>query len=422
MKRMEISTNIDFEITSPILKKILLIALCMLLLFFTIYPAVTLGNEKNVLKTQTALTRTVYKTVDTTAFAVRREELVNNTVSGTVVPVVKNGTKVSINDTVANVYSDSNAAQKAARLEELKTEIDYFVSVSSYSGTTLQADLSVYKNNVTDAVHALSEVIENNELSEIHAKSRDFREILTKKQTAMGQTPDVSGTISNLTSEYESLNNSFNVKSSVNAQASGYYVSNADGYEDSLDFSTVKQLTCYDVEQLLSSSPQNVSSSNVGKLITDFNWYLVFNTDKSEIGDITTGSTVNITVTNSAVGDIKMTVASINVVEDTDTVALILRSNVMNDDVAELRFASVKLRVDSYSGIAVDITALRTVDGEKGVYVKVGNIIKFKKVDIVYSDDSLILSRLSEDDSDYLAQYDEIVLEGVELYESKLLD
>lgn len=421
MKRREINTNIDFEIASPTLKKILIVVVCMLLLFFTVYPAVTLGSSENILKTQTALERTVNKTVDTMAFAIRQEELVDNTVSGTVVPVVKNGTKVSGNDTVANVYSDSNAAQKAARLEELKNEIDYFASVSSYSGTTLQADLSVYKNNVTDAVHALTQAIENNELSEIYTRSRDFREALTKKQTVMGYIPDVSETVSALNAEYESLNNSFNIKASINAQSSGYYVSNADGYENCIDFSTVKKLDCQAVEELLGSSPKTVSSSNVGKLITDFNWYLVLIADKSEIANISTGDTVTVTVTNSAVGDIEMDVVAFNVDEATDKVALILRSNVMNEDIAQLRLASVKLRVGSYSGIAVDNKAMRTVDGEMGVYVKVGNIVKFKKVNLVYSDENLILSGVVKGDSSYLTQYDEIVLEGVELYDSKLL-
>lgn len=421
MKKRQVSTNIDVEIKSTLLKNIIIVFLCMLMVFFVIYPITVFSSDKNQLKTQTAISKTVYKTLDVEAFAVREEVLIDNSVSGTVIPVVKNGSKVAVGDTVANVYSDGNAAETAARLEELQNEIQYYSSIQSNSIGTMQTDIAVYKNGVADALYALSDAVENNEMSSIYTLSRKFREALTKKQIVMGKQLDVSDTLANLTAEYAAVKSSFTVKADVTVQSAGYYVNAADGYESTVDFSTVKKLKFDDVNDILSATPKAVSSSNVGKLITDYNWYLVLNTEKSALGDIATGSEVTVTVANSTVGDIVMKVSAINVLEGSDKVTLILTSNLMNEEIAQLRNVSIKIRIKSYTGLSVDNRALRTVDGEKGVYIKVGNIIKFRKVGIVYTDENIILSQTPEGDSGYLEQYDEIVLEGTQLYESKLL-
>lgn len=422
MKLPGIRTNIDIEIKSQFFKTVLIVLLCMLLLFFIVYPIAVFSGSESQLRTQTAISRTVYKTIDTNAFVIRKELLIKNSSQGTVIPVVGDGNKVAVGDTVANIYSDGNAAESAARLEELQTEIDYFVSISSNSGNTLQADIEFYKKSVNESLYSLSDAVEGNELSDIYMYSRKFREALTKKQIAMGKQPDVSGILSELRNEYDTIKSNFSENASVTALNSGYYVSSADGYEDSFDFNTVKKIDYKQVEELLTSDAESISSDTVGKIITDFNWYVVLNIDRRQIGTISEGSTVNVTFSNSSVGDILMNVVAVNPNEGTDITTLVLSSNIMNEDIAQLRNVTVKLRVAEYEGLAVDNQALRTLDGEKGVYIKVGNIIKFRKVSIIYNDETMILTKAPEGGKGYLELYDEIVLEGTELYDSKLID
>lgn len=394
----------------------------MLLLFFIIYPVAVFNDGESRLSTQTAISRTVFRTVDAEAFVIREEVPVRNSNSGTVIPAVSDGSKVALGDTVANIYTDGNAAEYAARLEELQTEIDYFVSVSSNSGNTLQTDIEIYKKSVNEALYMMSDAVEENNLSEIYSLSRQFREALTKKQIATGKQPDVSGILTELRSEYDSIKNAFTVKSSVTAENAGYFVSSADGYENAFDFSQIKKIDCDGVEKLLSAEAQTVSSDTVGKIITDFNWYAVFNIDRREIGSIATGGTVTVTFANSSVGELEMKVAAVNPNEGTDITTIVLSSNLMNEEIARLRNVSLKLRVASYEGLAVDNQALRTVNGEKGVYIRIGNIVRFRKINIIYNDETMILSKAPEDGTGYLELYDEIILEGAELYDSKLID
>lgn len=418
----KVKTNIDYEIKSPLLKRLVWVLIFAVLMFFVIYPIATFRNTGSVMKTQTAVRKTVYDTLDVDAFAVRSEAPINNTFTGTIVPAVSNGNKVAVGDAVANIYSNEKIAENAARLTELEEEIAYYRSIAATVGGTLQSDIDLYKNNVSNSLFALSECIENGELSDIYVKSRELREAITKKQIATGVSFDVSSIIAQLTAEYDAIKGSATPSSSIRAQNSGYYVSTSDGYENTLNFADVKKLTFTEVENALNSIPEVVSVNNVGKVITDFNWYLVCNADIGRLGNITAGSTVTVTFTNSPVEDLRMTVVAINQSAGKAPVTLVLKSNIMDEDIADLRLASIKIRVDSYSGLAIDRQALRTVDGEKGVYVKVGNIAEFKKVNIIYSAEDFVLSEAPENERGYLELYDEIILEGTELYDSKLLN
>ena len=50
----------------------------------------------------------------------------------------------------------------------------------------------------------------------------------------------------------------------------------------------------------------------------------------------------------------------------------------------------------------------------KGVYILKGEQIEFKKIDVIYEGSDYVLSKIHEDDSSYLALYDDIMTEGVD--------
>lgn len=422
MNKRTVNTNIDIEIKSPLAKKLLAVLFIFVLMFLIIYPLFALEGSTVSIKTQTAVTRTVYETIDTEAIAVRREALIDNSFSGTVVPAVNNGSKVAIGDTVASIYASDSAAEAASRLRDIKSEIEYYKSIATHAATSFQTEIEVYKSGVSNSLFSLSEAIENDELSSIYSLSRSLRESIMKKQMATGAEIDVSSKISALEAEYASLQALSGSGSQVTVSQAGYYVDSADGYEALADYDNITSYKYEDVDMLRNAQPALVSSANVGKLITDFNWYLVFNAKVHQLGNKERGSYVTVVFGNSQVEELRMKIEAINQTDGSDELTVVLSSNIMNEEIAALRHEAVKIRVDSLSGIAVDRMALRTVDGEKGVYVKEGNLVNFKKVDIIYSDENIILSAPVALDSSYLAVYDEMILEGTDLYDSKLLN
>ena len=209
---------------------------------------------------------------------------------------------------------------------------------------------------------------------------------------------------------------------SVVAETAGYYVASSDGYETVAGIDGIKEFRQEDVEALNKAEPAAVPADTVGKLVTSFSWYLVCTVDEKAIYGIETGGTVGVSFLNSSAGTIRMHVDAINANKQNGTVTLVLRSNKMDAAVAALRKEKVKVIVEQYEGYVVDPKAVRTVDGATGVYVKLGNIVKFRNIDIAYSDDTMILAVSPDGESGYLKQYDEIIIEGTDLYDGKNID
>ncbi|MBE6716502.1 MAG: hypothetical protein E7573_06240 [Ruminococcaceae bacterium] len=423
MKKHEVKTNIDFRINSPVLKTILIVILFLFLTFIVAYPIVVFSDVSSDIKTQTVVRRTVYNTIDTEAFVVRNETIITNSHSGTLVPELTNGSKVAIGDTVAQVYTDDGVAENAARLSELKAEINYYMTVKGTGAGTLQSDIDLYKSSVSDTLLAMASASEQDELSEIYELSRQMREIVTKKQIVTGNEIDVTDILTELQNEYESLKGRAVSSYSVTAEKSGYFVSSCDGYENSVDFENVKNMNPDAVNNAIATEQSPISAASVGKIITDFNWYLVCNTTLKDMGSIERGDNVTVSFMNSTVRDLTMRVIAVNQSEDNSSVTLVLGCNIMDEDIAALRKATIKIRVEAISGLALDRKALRTVGGQKGVYIKVGNIAEFRTVNIIYSDENIVIADNTEAKlDDHLELYDEIILEGTDLYDSKLLN
>ena len=92
----------------------------------------------------------------------------------------------------------------------------------------------------------------------------------------------------------------------------------------------------------------------------------------------------------------------------------------MNRNLANLRIHDIEIIVDDYVGIKINNDAIREVDGEKGVYVQRGNIIQFRKINIIYSaEDYSVVESVA--DSAYLQQYDSVITQGVDLYDGKVV-
>ncbi len=421
-KREGITTDIDIEIASPAAKAVLLSLLVLVILTFTVYQVYILKGNHDHLKTQTALYQTVSRSVTTQGFIIREEQYINNPHQGTVVPSVSNGSKVAIDDTVARIFPTEEAARNASRVDELNRSIDFYRSVATATTGVSPNDLELYKQNAVEALLDLSSAADDNDFSRFSELTDDLRGAITKKQIACGNTVDVTDKLVSLTQERDALLSSVTASAAVVSDVSGYYVALADGYEAITDFSGITELTAADVDALNDSTPAVIPAGTVGKLVTKFSWYLVCNVKAKEIYGIDSGDSISVSFLNSSVGAINMYVAAINEGEQEGVVTMILRSNKMNSAIATLRKEKIRISVEKYKGYVVDPKAVRTVEGDTGVYVKLGNIVRFRKIDIAYSDEDMVLATCPDGESGYLRQYDEIIIEGTDLYDGKNID
>ena len=106
---------------------------------------------------------------------------------------------------------------------------------------------------------------------------------------------------------------------------------------------------------------------------------------------------------------------------DSKETMLILSCDLMNEQLADIRIEDVQIITEEYSGYKISNSAIRTVDGVKGVYVISGNLVGFRKIHILYTTDDFTIVDNPEGESGYIKLYDKVVTKGVELYDNKLL-
>ena len=94
---------------------------------------------------------------------------------------------------------------------------------------------------------------------------------------------------------------------------------------------------------------------------------------------------------------------------------VIVKCDELNHDLVQHRTERVEMIKGEYEGIKVPRKAIRfrKEDNEKGVYVRLGEQILFKKLEVVYEGDDYVLSKLNAGD-DFISLYDDIVVEGVD--------
>ncbi len=431
-KGFHISTDIDFEIRSPKLRAMLIAVLAVLLVAFIGYHVSSgIVNQAEELNTRTAVKYTHKQTIAANAFILREEKFIAGVGVGEVVPLAEDGMKVSGNDTVANVFNNAAETQSYYALTDVLQDIDYYEAIKNTSKSNALPDITAYDKKVQDGVFSLLESLATGDTVNVPEQADNVRSAVTKRAIAIGTPVDVSPKLSALYAKRNELINAMHNYATIPADCAGYYVYSSDGYErvsglyDGLQFNTyeklsdgVKYIDTATVNTLLSLEPiQN--NAPYGKLITGFAWYIVCSVDTIKAADLSVGDSLNVSFPESSAQTVKAEILALNA-DGVGKTAIVLSATAMDGKYANLRKVKILLETDSFNGLRVENTAIRTVDGEMGVYVRLGNVITFRKIEVLYSTDSFSLVK-ADGAAGYLKTYDEIIIEGTDLYDGKLI-
>ena len=385
---------------------------------YFIYQVVQMNT--NPYKTEVAVERKVENKITTKAFAIRDEEYITTeNTSGTVVSIAEDGKRVASGDAVAVVFQSADSAATYVRINELEQEIAYYRQLKNRVGIGTNAPSS-YNDSIDNACVAFIAAARKGINSDFNEALTDFRDSVTARQLAVGTQLSVDAKLSSLEAELVTLKGQSLGFTTVASPNPGYYIGSVDGFEHAIAYKDVlNNLGCEAINNLLSFEKQAVSGNVMGKLVDSFDWYFVCNVPYSESGKLRQDKKVSVNIPNTAVGSIECKIAYIGAKEG-DFIPVVLKCNVMNRDVANLRIEDIEIITDQFTGIRINNKAIREVDGVKGVYVLRGNIIQFKKINIISSSEEYSIVE-KVDDSSYIKQYDTVITEGVDLYDQKVI-
>lgn len=377
-------------------------------------------------ETEVALETTVNNAVTAEGFVVRDESYIRADAAGTLVPLVTDGHRVASGDAVAVVFGSEASARNYSELQQVEADIAYFESLQNKIGAS-SADVDVLEEQIYSAAESYVLAMRSGNLDEYGSYEDAVCEAITSRQLSTGTVIDPTEKLAALRARLAQLQSAAGGYTTVTADNPGYYISHVDGYENVIAYDDVLTATGDQLAAVLSADPvpESELQNCMGKLVDAFNWYLVCVLDAQTAAGVASGDRLTVDFPLTSAESVQATVMSVLPTGDGCTV-LVLQSNLMNQQYAGLRKEQVQIVLDSYTGFRVNNRAIREVDGVQGVYVVSGNLVEFKKVEIAYSDSEYSVCVTPTDDngnpqSGYVELYDEIIVEGTDLYDGKIL-
>ncbi len=360
-------------------------------------------------KTEEAVLCEINENIPFKGVVIRDERVIESDVKGVYEYLYQDGSKLSPGSIVANVYPDEQSlinkrkadayTAKAQALENAQNPGNaQYVQPDTLTGridseykkllsSGLKGDLASYDNSA----------------DELFLKMNIYNVIT-------GQNSNYAKEIGELESLAKKLQVDESKIKTVEIPDSGYFVSNCDGYEDTLDMESAAKLSRSEIEAIIEGQNDvSPSSKAIGKMFEDYSCSIAAVLPKDK--RLAEGDSIKFRIGNSS--DLyKARIESIGEPDDEGKCVTVISCNRLDSEIAGARVQSMELVFDEYRGIKVPRDAIRFKDGNKGVYVILGNDVTFKRIDVIYEGNDFVVSKNSSD-ADFLLLYDQILLEAV---------
>lgn len=366
--------------------------------------------------TEYAVKGTMEDTFDVSGILCRNETVLQDTAVGYHDVALEDGEKVSKGGVVANVYAKEGDVKAKEQIRVLQAEIDEYnaaiTAKSSYSG-----DGTVYEQGIQNALANYSDALVRGDAFTMLDALETFEKGVLIKEIVSGKNENYQEVIDNLQSEIEALNASIGgAVNNIVAPESGYFSRTVDGYEGEVTEEVLSQYTIQQFNDLSDEITDNASNNDdtLGKIVSGYEFQFFFVADATLMKDCSVGKSIYLRF--PAVLDDALSGEIILLNEENGQVLVGVSFSSMYQGFLSERIMQATVITKTYSGIRIDKNSIRIVDGDNGVYVKVGSIIKFKKIDILYMGTTYALV-----DSSNLDNYDEVVTGGKDIYDGKIL-
>lgn len=327
-----------------------------------------------------------------------RYEAALSDADGSLVPSVNSGTKVAIGDEVARFYAFSSPTIQN-RLKEINEQIALLSSANVPRGTSGK-DLAALDGNIYSAVTEMNRNIAKGNFDDALAYKSGLITDIAKRNIASENVIDLTGQISALESEKNTLTGQLGtLRKTLYSPLSGWYYPECDGYEDAFTVDKIKSLTYDSFRELVSTSPTVPGTG--GKIVTDCNWYFVCELSAESLKAKEAGKEYTLYFPYNRNEKLTMTLEKI--CDGTEGYgAAVFATDRIPADFDFLRMQSYEILEKEYTGFKVPKTAVRILDGQMGVFVLSGEIVHFRKIDVMteYENSYIVEMNHSENETD----------------------
>lgn len=375
---------------------------------------VILGREY---KTEIAVLYTMADSVELPGFVMF--DAINVPGEGNLGYLVEDGERVSEGAVIAEKYTDDSQSAAREQLIRLQNNIDLLTKSQNSAGS----DLTLLTTQTKTALYNLLDQLDTASYSGMQDAESEFLLAQNRLQISTGQTSGFQSTIAELEAERDTVAAQLEGLETITAEENGYFISAASAMPLDLEEQTLADATPARIQELLAQGVPASTASLAGRIVEGFSWrfYTVCDQDTAERFDGVTN--VRISIPGKEETPLDATVSSVELDEESGLAKIVIECQTINSDVLRLGQETAKIDLQTYQGLRIDKDALHIVDGEKGVYVKYGDLQRFRKIQILYEDDTYMLvpSDGSVGGDSEVRLYDEVIVEGSDLQDGGLI-
>lgn len=406
------------------LLKVLAAAAAVIIVIFFAAEIYSLAGR--TLGTQTVYEQTVLETVDAEMFVIRNEVLLATNSTGVTVPIADNAERVSKGSSIAAIFPSEAAAENFVKVSSLTSKLETYQKIDNQLRLA-EVDMDKLTAEINSEFESILDSAYENDYSNLAEHKLSFSEKLSRKQISLDVAVDCKTKIAELQNEISALNSASTPTEIITADASGYYVSREDGYENIITADEIDSLTPEMLEEAFKSKKKEPAAGSIGKVIDGYNWFIATIIDSADATKFKVGKSVKLILDDSTNDYITTYVHSVNNFDGNKSM-LVFRCNLMNEKLAELRKVEGKIIVKEFTGLKVSRDAVRLDEnGNSGVYIRRGNIVNFRSLNIIYSEDEFVIASKPSEESGikleytHLKLYDEVIISGKELKDGMVI-
>ena len=432
---------------NPLIRKIGATAVAVLLLIYVGYQVYL--SQYTGLKTEAATYSTVSESIDTTGFIIRDEEVISSSYSGVLNYTVDDGEKVAEGGAIAEIYPTEEDAAVQNRIARIDDELNRLSALETPSDSTA-SNPKLIGSQISKKITSILGALKSGSMSDVTDERNDLQLLLSQRQVVTGKesSGDYAAHVNELHEERIALTQSASASiGTVSSPAAGYFIRSVDGYENAVSLDGVTSLSVSDVRALEEEEPAGTDTESIGKVAKDFNWYIACILTENDLVRLDRTTKVTVDMPFATVEQIPAEVVKINRDSETGEAAVILKCTYMNSDLASARMETLRINISSYSGVLVPESAVHfadvvahetdedgnevdvTYENIRGVYVKSGSRLRFVQIfsDATINGYAICKVSLSTEEREQLVTgdtiqlYDEVVVEGTDLYDGKML-
>ena len=340
--------------------------------------------------------------------------------SGDLGYLVSDGERVTNGTVLAECYTDDSQGLLRERLDRLGRTIDLLSKSQNSSGS----DLSLLTSQTRQALYNLLDKLDTAQYSGITDAEDAFLLAQNRLQVNTGQTEGFTQTIQALQTEYDGIKAQLDTLQTITATTNGYFSSVSASPTITTDAAQLDAATPAELNVMLQNGFAAADNANcAGQIATGFSWKFYAVCDLATADRLDGVSSVKISVPGKQNTPLAATVQELTRDEDAGLAKLVLSCQTVNAEILSFGVETAQIDLKTYEGIRIDKAALHIVGGQRGVYVKYGNLQRFLKITTLYEDENYILipdnGKVGTDNEVRL--YDEIIVQGTNLQDGKLL-